>query len=178
MDSVEYRPLEEGKPPPKDAGADLKDFLGALLLITISVVFAIAALRIPFQTSYWVWYTSPSIFTLAMVACLGGCSLFVAWRAIRGWLRKRHEAQPIAWRERARLWGMGRFLASMAILLVYILLLGKVPFLAASVGLILTLGTVFREGRFWDALRSAMIASAVIVVLAYAIKNIFGTLFP
>jgi hypothetical protein len=73
---------------------------------------------------------------------------------------------------------MGRFLASMAILLVYILLLGKVPFLAASVGLILTLGTIFREGRFWDALRSAMIASAVIVVLAYAIKNIFGILFP
>jgi hypothetical protein len=61
---------------------------------------------------------------------------------------------------------------------VYILLLGKIPFLVASVGLILILGTLFREGRFWDALRPAMIASVVIVFLAYAIKNIFGIMFP
>jgi len=179
MDSAEYKPQEEGQaPPPRDAGGDFKDFLGALVLIAVSAAFALAALRIPFQTSNWVWYTSPGIFALVMAICLGGCSLFVAWRGISGWLKKRHGAQPLDWAERLRLWGMGRFLLSAAIILLYILLLGKVPFLAASVGLILTLGTLFREGRFWGALRPAMIASAVVVLLTYAITKIFGILFP
>ena len=179
MDSAEYKPQEEGQaPPPRDAGADFKDFLGALLLIAVSTAFAVAALRIPFQTSNWVWYTSPGIFALAMAICLGGCSLFVAWRGICGWLKKRRQAQPLGWAERLRLWGMGRFLASAAMILVYILLLGKVPFLAASVGLILTLGTIFREGRFRDALRPSIIASLVVIAIALAISKVFGILFP
>ena len=180
MDSAEKRPLEDGlATPPRDANTDLNDFLGALLLIAVSVAFALAALQIPFQSSSWVWYTSPGIFALVMAICLGGCSLFVAYRGFRGWLRNRQEVvQPIDWEERLRLWGMGRFLGSVAIVLVYILLLGKVPFLAASVGLILTLGTVFREGRLWDAFRPAIIASAVVVVVAYAITKIFGIMLP
>jgi hypothetical protein len=178
MNSTEHKSLEEEQPPPGDGNADLKDFFGAFLLIAVCLAFTVAALRIPFKTSYWEWYTSPSIFTLAMAFCLGGCSIFVACRGIRRWLKNRHRAQPIHWGERIRLWGMGRFLASTAIILVYILLLGKIPFLVASVGLILILGTLFREGRFWDALRPAMIASVVIVFLAYAIKNIFGIMFP
>lgn len=180
MDSAEKRPLEDGlAPPPRDANTDLNDFLGALLLIAVSIAFALAALRIPFQSSSWVWYTSPGIFALVMAICLGGCSLFVAYRGFRGWLRNRQNVvQPIGWGGRLRLWGMGRFLGSVAIVLVYILLLGKVPFLVASVGLILTLGTVFREGRLWDAFRPAIIASAVVVVVAYAITKIFGIMLP
>jgi hypothetical protein len=73
---------------------------------------------------------------------------------------------------------MGRFLVATAIILVYTVLLGKVPFLVVSVGLILTLGTVFREGRFWDALRPSLVAALVVVVLAYAIKKVFGILLP
>ena len=173
-------PLEDGPaPPPRDANTDLNDFLGALLLIAVSIAFAIAALRIPFETSNWVWYTSPGIFAFAMAICLGGCSLFVAYRGFRGWQRNRQEVgQSIAWGERLRLWGMRRFLGSAAIILVYILLLGKVPFMVASVGLILMLGTVFREGRFRDAFRSAIIASAVVVVVAYGITKIFGIMLP
>jgi len=180
MDSTEKRPLEDGPaPPPRDVNTDLNDFLGALLLIAVSVAFAIAALRIPFETSNWVWYTSPGIFALVMAICLGGCSLFVAYRGFRAWLRNRQDVvQSIGWGERLRLWGMGRFLGSAAIILVYILLLRKVPFLVASVGLILTLGTVFREGRLWDAFRSAVIASAVVVVMAYGITKIFGIMLP
>jgi hypothetical protein len=114
-----------------------------------------------------------------MAICLGGCSLFLAYRGFRGWLRNRQDVVPsIGWGERLRLWGMRRFLGSVAIILVYILLLGKVPFMVASVGLILTLGTVFREGRFWDAFRSAIIASAVVVVVAYGITRIFGIMLP
>ena len=180
MDSTEKRPLEDGPaPPPRDANTDLNDFLGALLLIAVSVAFAIAALRIPFETSNWVWYTSPGIFALAMAICLGGCSLFVAYRGFRAWLRNRQDVvQSIGWGERLRLWGMGRFLGSAAIILVYILLLRKVPFMVASVGLILTLGTVFREEKLWDAFRSAVIASAVVVVVAYGITKIFGIMLP
>jgi hypothetical protein len=179
MDSTEYKPQEEGQaPPPKDAGGDFKDFLGALVLIAVSAAFAVAALRIPFQTSNWVWYTSPGIFALAMAIFLGGCSLFVAWREIRRWLRNRQNAESILWGERLRLWGMKRFLAAVAIIIVYIFLLGKLPFLIASVGLILTLGTGFREGRFRDALRPSIIASLVVIAIALAISKVFGILFP
>jgi len=73
---------------------------------------------------------------------------------------------------------MGRFLAAAAIILVYILLLGKVPFLVASVCLILILGTGFREGRFLDALRPSVIAALVVVVVALVISKVFGIMFP
>ncbi len=179
MDSSESRSLEEGQaPPPKDPGTHLKEFFGALLLFGVSVSFAIAALRIPFQTSYWVWYTSPGIFALAMAISLGGCSLFVAYREFCGWRRDRHEAEPISWGERRRRWGMGRFLAAAVIILVYILLLGKVPFLVVSACLILILGTGFREGRFLDALRPSVIAALVVVVVALVISKVFGIMFP
>lgn len=177
MDSSENRALEEGQvPPPKDSGTHLKEFFGALVLLGVSVAFAVAALRIPFQTSNWAWYTSPGIFALAMATSLGGCSLFVAYREFRGWLRNRYE--PIHWGERLQRWGMRRFLAAAAIILVYILLLGKVPFLVASVCLILILGTVFREGRFLDALRPSIIAALVVVVVALVISKVFGIMFP
>lgn len=179
MDSAEYKPSEEGQaPPPRDAGGDFKDFLGALVLIAVSAAFAIAALRIPFQTSNWVWYTSPGIFALAMAIFLGGCSFFIACREIPRWLRNRQKAESILWGERLQLWGMKRFLAAVAIIIVYIFLLGKVPFLIASVGLILTLGTGFREGRFRDALRPSIIAALVVTAIALAISKVFGILFP
>jgi hypothetical protein len=73
---------------------------------------------------------------------------------------------------------MGRFLASAAIIFVYILLLGRLPFLLLSVLLILILGTAFREGRFLDALRPAIIAALVVVGFSYVIMNIFGIVFP
>jgi hypothetical protein len=179
MGSIGKKSLEEGQtPPPETPQALLRDFLGALLLLLVSVAFAIAALRIPFQTSYWVWYTSPSIFALIMAVCLGACTAAVGYRGLRGWLSKRHEVSPIRWRETFQRWGMGRFLASVAIILIYIVLLGRVPFMVVSVGLILTLGTVFREGRFWDALRPSLVAALVVVVLAYAIRKVFGIMLP
>ena len=179
MDSTEDRALEEGQaPPPEGPGRNLKDFFGALVLVTVSIAFAIASLRIPFQTSNWVWYTSPGIFALAMAIFLGGCSLFVACREFRCWLRNRHQAESIPWGEGLRLWGMTRFLAAVAIILLYIFLLGKLPFLVDSVSLILTLGIVFREGRFQDALRSSIIAALVIVVITFVIAEVFGISFP
>jgi ABC-type Fe3+ transport system permease subunit len=113
-----------------------------------------------------------------MAIFLGGCSLFVAYREIHRYLRIRHKDESIPWGKRVRLWGIKRFLASVVIILVYIFLLGKLPFLVASVGLILTLGTVFREGRFLDALRPSVIAALVIVVIALVISKVFGISFP
>ncbi len=82
------------------------------------------------------------------------------------------------WGERLRQWGLGRFLVASAIILAYILILGKVHFLAASVALVLTLGTVFREGRFLDALRPSLIAAVVVVAVAVIISRVFGIMFP
>ncbi len=179
MNLPEERLPEEGQaPPPVDPAVHLKDFAGAILLIAVSVAFGIAALRIPFQTPNWVWYTSPGIFALAMAVCLGACSLYVAYRELRRWSRSRHEGQSLRLGERLQQWGMGRFLLASAIILAYILILGKVPFLAASVALILTLGTVFREGRFLDALRPSVIAAVVVVAVAVIISRVFGIIFP
>jgi hypothetical protein len=73
---------------------------------------------------------------------------------------------------------MGRFLAAVAIILGYLILLGRVPFLLASVGLILIFGTVFREGKFLDGLRPAVIAALVVVIFSYTIMKVFGIVFP
>jgi hypothetical protein len=179
MNPIENNPPEEGlAPPPQDHGNHLKNVLGAFLLIVLSIAFAIAALRIPFQTSNWVWYTSPGIFALVMAICLGTCSAYVAVREFRLWQETRIEAGPIGWGKRLRQWGIGRFLGASAIILIYILLLGRIPFLVASAALVLTLGTVFREGRFRDALRPSIIAVLVVIAVAVVISKIFGIMFP
>jgi hypothetical protein len=179
MLSAERSQQEEGTaPPPETERSDGRNFLGALLLFILSLAFAIASLQIPFKSQSWEWYTSPGIFALAMAICLGGCSLVVGYRGLRGWLRSRPMAGPVRWREGLRSWGMGRFLASAAIILGYLVLLGRVSFLLLSVALILVFGTAFREGRFLDALRPAIIAALVVVGFSYVIMNIFGVVFP
>lgn len=170
---------EEGYPPsPETERSPGRDFLGALLLLIVSAAFAIASLQIPFQNPEWKWYTSPGIFALTMAVCLGGCSLVVGYRGLRGWLKKRPTNESGSWREGLRSWGMGRFLAAVAIILGYLILLGRVPFLLASVGLILIFGTVFREGKFLDGLRPAIIAALVVVIFSYTIMKVFGIIFP
>jgi len=179
MLSVEKNQQEEGiTPPPETERSHGRDFLGALLLLIVSAVFAIASLQIPFQNPEWKWYTSPGIFALSMAVCLGGCSLVVGYRGLRGWLRKRHKNRPLSWREGLRSWGMGRFLVSVGIILIYLLLLGRVHFLLASVGLILIFGTVFREERPLDGLRPSVIAALIVVGFSYLIMKVFGIIFP
>jgi hypothetical protein len=160
------------------ARSDLRDFLGGLLLLAVSVAFAIASLRMPFKSESWEWYTAPGIFALTMAICLGGCGLAVGCRGLRGWRMHRQDTAPPDWRGGLRAWGMGRFLAAVGTIGVYVILLGRVPFLLASAGLILVFGTVFREGSALGGLRPAIIAAGIIVVFSYAIMTIFGVVFP
>jgi hypothetical protein len=160
------------------ARSDLRDLLGGLLLLAVSAGFAIASLRMPFKSESWEWYTAPGIFALAMAVCLGGCSLAVACRGLLGWVKHRQDTALPDWRKGLRTWGMGRFLAAVGTIGLYLILLGRVPFLVASAGLILVFGTVFREGRALDGLRPAIIAAGIIVAFSYAIMTIFGVVFP
>jgi hypothetical protein len=169
---------EEGLPPPPDVRSDLRDLLGALLLLAVSAGFAVASLRIPFTGQSWVWYTSPGIFALAMALCLGGCSLVVGCRGLRRWRTARRTVPPLHWGEELRTWGMGRFLVAVGIIGVYLLLLGRVPFLLASSALILVFGTVFREGNFLGGLRPSLIAAAIVVGFSMLIMKVFGIVFP
>jgi hypothetical protein len=171
-------PQEEGVPTPPAARSDLRDFLGGLLLLAVSVVFAIASLRMPFKSESCEWYTSPGIFALAMAVCLGGCSLAVGRRGLRGWWRCRDGSAPLDWRGGLRAWGIGRFLAAVGTIGVYLILLGRIPFLFASAALILVFGTAFREGNALGGLRPAIIAAGIIVVFSYAIMTVFGVVFP
>jgi len=178
MSSPANIPQKEGAPPPLAARSDLRDFVGGLLLLAVSVAFAIASLRMPFKSESWEWYTSPGIFALAMAVCLGGCSLAVGWRGLRGGWKRRQETAAPDWRGGLRAWGMGRFLAAVATIGVYLILLGRVPFLLASAGLILVFGTAFRGGNALGGLRPAIIAAGIIVVFSYAIMTVFGVVFP
>jgi hypothetical protein len=171
-------PQEEGASPPLAARSDLRDFVGGLLLLAVSVTFAVASLRIPFKNETWEWYTSPGIFALAMAVCLGGCSIAVGWRGLRGWRMHRDGTAPPDWRGGLRAWGMSRFLAAVGTIGLYLILLGRVPFLVASAGLILVFGTAFRGGNALGGLRPAIIAAGIIVVFSYAIMTVFGVVFP
>ena len=69
-------------------------------------------------------------------------------------------------------------MAAVGIIGAYLVLLGRVPFLLASAGLILVFGTLFREGDFVGGLRPAIIAAAIIMAFSYGIMTIFGIVFP
>jgi hypothetical protein len=73
---------------------------------------------------------------------------------------------------------MGRFLAAVGVIGIYLVLLGRVPFLLASAGLILIFGTLFREGDVRAGLRPSLIAAAIIAAFSYTIMTIFGVVFP
>jgi uncharacterized membrane protein YbhN (UPF0104 family) len=178
-DTQDLHQPEEGLAPPPDlAKVGLRDFLGALLLIGLSLAFGVGALQMPYRTAMWVWYTSPGIFALAMAVALGLLSLAIACRGLRVWWKERRIDGGIAWRAELRQWGMGRFLTAVAMILAYLLVLGRVPFLLASVGLIMAMAVAFRDGRVIDAVRPAAIASLIIVMLLVLITKIFGTPFP
>ena len=169
---------EEGTAPPPAPRSDLRDFLGGLLLSAVSAIFAVASLRMPFKSESWEWYTSPSIFALAMAVCLGACGLTIGCRGLCRWQAHRGQDGPFNWQQGLRDWGMGRFLAAVGIIGVYLVLLGRVPFLLASAGLILVFGTLFREGDFIGGVRPSIIAAAIIVAFSYSIMTIFGVVFP
>jgi hypothetical protein len=169
---------EGGAAPPPVSREDLRDLLGGLLIAVTSAVFAVAAARMPFKSESWEWYTSPGIFALAMAVCLGACGLTIGCRGLRRWRAQRGQGGPLDWRQGLRDWGMGRFLAAVGIIGLYLLLLGRVPFLLASAGLILVFGTVFREGDFIGGVRPSIIAAAIIVAFSYSIMTIFGVVFP
>ncbi len=168
---------EEATPPP-DPQAGLRDFVGAMLLLALSVGFAIASLMIPFTGQSWVWYSSPGIFALTMAVCLGACSLVVARRGRRQWRARGTAAPVLDWQAALRAWGMPRFLAACGIILAYLFCLGRIPFLIASTGLILVFGTLFRDDSYLRGLRPSIIAAAVVVGFSMFIMKVFGIVFP
>ncbi|MFB3816478.1 MAG: tripartite tricarboxylate transporter TctB family protein [Candidatus Methylomirabilales bacterium] len=176
---AEPLPPEEGiAPPPASERSDLKDLLGALLLLGVSLAFLVGSLRMRFTAPDWRWYTSPGIFALCMAGCLGGCSLAVGYRGLRGWLKARAAVQGPGVREALAAWGAARFLASVAVILAYLFLLGKIPFLLASAGLILVFSAGFRGREFRTGLRPGLVAAAIIAAFAYVIMKLFGIVFP
>ena len=169
---------EAGAAPPPAPRSDLRDFLGGLLLSVVSAIFSVGSLRMPFKSESWEWYTSPGIFALAMAACLGVCGLAIGCRGLRGLLAHRGQSVHLDWRQGLRDWKMARFLAAVGIIGLYLVLLGRVPFLLASAGLILIFGTLFREADFVGGLRPSFIAAAIIAAFSYTIMTIFGVVFP
>ncbi len=178
MEARVFGNQEEGSAPPPDSRAGLRDLLGALLLLTMSGIFIVASFMTPFTGLQWVWYSSPTIFALTMALCLGGCSLVVARRGLAQWRASRATAPPLRWREELRAWGMPRFLIAAALILVYLVLLGRIPFLIASCGLIIVFGTAFREDSWIKGLRPSIIAAVCVVGFSMLIMKVFGIVFP
>ncbi len=168
----------EAQNAPPDFRAGLRDFFGAMLLILVSFAFGVASFATPFTAQQWVWYSSPTIFALVMAVCLGGCSFVVARRGFRRWQAEKKAAPPLRWADELRAWGMPRFLAASGIILVYLVLLGRVPFLIASSGLIIVFGTIFREDSWRKGLKPSIIAAVIVVGFSMLIMTVFGIVFP
>ena len=167
---------------PPDAGGGerrpRRDFFGALFLLAISAAFTVQALRMPFKDASWEWYTAPNIFPLSMAVCLGLGALFVGVRGFVGWRADHQAIGPIRWVDGARDWGMGRFLAGAALILLLIFLLGKINFYILAPATIVVFAVVFRSDPLPRALKSSLIASLFIVAFLYIISTIFGIVFP
>ena len=166
---------------PPDQGGERRprrDFFGALLLLALSSAFVAEAFRRPFTGGAWEWYTSPSIFPLGTSVCLGVCSLILAVRGFAGWRADKEAIGPIRWAAGLREWGMGRFLAGAAMIVIFLFLLGKVNFYLLAALTITSFGTIFRSGSLSKALQASAVASTVILVFLYIISRIFGIVFP
>jgi len=173
-------PEEQGSAPapPVLAAAGLRDWLGGALMTAVAVAFAIASTQTPFTSQFWVWYTSPTIFALGMAICLGACGIGILARGWRVWRRHRGSL-PEGWsREALRAWGLDRFVRGAGFIVVYLVLLGRLPFLLAAALLILTVGLTFRDGPVLPVLRAAGISAVVVVVILAAFSRIFGILLP
>lgn len=181
--SIEEQQAEEDNVllPPDAGGGERRprrEFFGALFLLAISAAFIVQALRMPFTDPSWQWYTAPNIFPLSMAVLLGASALFVAIRGFIGWRANQASIAPIRWVEGARAWGMGRFVAGAALIVVLIFLLGKINFYLLAPGAIMVFGLVFRSDPLAKALKSALIAAAFIVAFLYLISAVFGIVFP
>jgi len=155
-----------------------RDFFGALFLLAISAAFIVKSLRMPFKDHSWEWFAAPNIFPLSMAICLGASALFVAVRGFVGWQAEKEAIGSIRWVEGTREWGMGRFLAGAAMIVVVIYLLGKVNFYFLAPGTIMVFGVLFRNQPLARAFRSSLIASVFIVAFLFTISKVFGIVFP
>jgi len=113
-----------------------------------------------------------------MASCLGLAAAFVALRGLVRWRANAEAVGPIRWVEGAAGWGLGRFIAGVAMIAALIYLLGKVDFYLLAPAAILVFGLAFRSDPLAKALRSALIAALFIVAFLALISRIFGIVFP
>jgi hypothetical protein len=147
-------------------------------MTAVAAGFAIGSTQTPLASPFWVWYTSPTIFALGMAICLGACGIGILVRGWRVWRRHGGVLPEGWWSDALRVWGLGRFLRGTAIIVVYLALLGRVPFLLAATLLILTVSVVFRDGPVAPVLRAAGVSAVAVVVILAAFSRIFGILLP
>jgi dipeptide/tripeptide permease len=162
---------------PPDGGGEKRrprrDFFGALFLLAISAAFIVQALRMPFKDPSWEWYTAPNIFPLGMAICLGASALFVAVRGFVRWRANSEAIGPMRFAKSAKAWGMGRFLAGVALIAFLIFLLGKIDFYLLAPGSIMVFGLVFRSDPLAKAFKSSLIAALFIVSFLFIISIVF-----
>lgn len=155
-----------------------RDVLSACLLLVLSAVFALRSFDIPFKDVSWEWYSSPTIFPLAMSILLAALSLLLLGRGIVSWIRQKDGMEPVRAAKSLAAWGIGRFLGGAALIALYLFFLGKVNFYIMAAAMITTLGVVFRNGPAGKAVKASLVASAVIIVFLAIIGKVFGIVFP
>ncbi|HET8680111.1 MAG TPA: tripartite tricarboxylate transporter TctB family protein [bacterium] len=156
----------------------MRDALGAAFLAVLSVTFAVAAARIPFETSLWVWYTSPGFFPLLMALGLALFSVAIGYRGFLTWRTRRTTGESPGWRAHVRQWGAGRLIAALVMIGAFLLLLGRLPFTVASAMLITAMTLAFRDDSLLHSLRAAAAGALVIVALLLFFTRVFGIPLP
>ncbi len=183
--SIEKEKEEEATPflPPELTEEEIarkprREVVGALGLLAVSILFGVESFRTPFKDTLWEVYTAPTIFPLVMAILLGATSVALLVRGIREWIARKDSLEPFHLMESMKRWGMGRFLAGAAIIIVFLALLGGVNFYVLSVAMIMVFGVAFRYGTVAKALKASAITSVVIVAFLYLISKVFGIVFP
>lgn len=183
--SIENEKEEEATPflPPELTEEEVarkprREVVGALGLLAVSILFGAESFKTPFKDTLWEVYTAPTIFPLVMAILLGATSVALLVRGIREWIARKDSLEPLRIVESMKRWGMGRFLAGAALIVVFLVLLGTVNFYVLSVAMIMVFGVAFRYGTAAKAIKASAITSVVIVAFLYIISKVFGIVFP
>ena len=167
-----------------------KDLASGLVLVATGTAFFAGSLALPWKETGYDWFGAPGFVPAILAVLLAGCGLRLVVRA----LRERDFYDPMAeeedpcffededeevqeeddlppWMEKEGL----RALLTAALCLVYILLLGRIPYMAATALFIAGFIQIFRGA---GVVRSVLIGAAASVSIWFVFYKIFAVFLP
>lgn len=165
-------------PPPArpDGRGALADVAAGAGMALLSLFFLINALRMPASSALWTWQNAPGLVPAAIGAVLLSLSTVLTARGLRS---HRHSPTPVgslpAWWSVATNWGAGRVLVALAFALVFILMMGRVPFGPLTAVFVFAMTLAFRGTT---AAKAAIIGIATGITVTLVFTRLFLVPLP